>query len=705
MKKRHLILMLCLAVSLLSCVRKTDPGETVHANTPDTAVTDETTAETGPADPDESESADTEPEEITIVLGEEPEETEPETERETQNESPDTDESDETEPDDGTVRMIVPASYAEIAHLLKEAEWYGVSYEEALEMEIVETAAPTAVPQTESGIVYEAELLTESSRVYTADEMYSLTNTQLADVDEGDIVKTDGEYIYILKNSEELVILSAAGDDTAVLSRTTAAVDEEYCGWDWDGSVYLDELVNEAVKELYISGDRLGIVRTYYNWQREPERDAYRTYVDIYDVSDPVKPAYITTLGQDGVYNTSRMIGDTVWLITRHGISIEDIADPDDAKNYIPKLYGKYSDELIDCGSIVYPEEISRKSYTVISSCDLSAGKRGASKAVLGTYGRTVYMNGAHVYLADQETCETVSEPYRADAYTAVDTTTGQRTRILKLTLGDEIRTTAAVTVPGAMLNQFSMDEHNGHLRVVTTQNANTRTQLEHPSLGITNDLWKSGISRNALYIFDENLVLTGKIEDIAPDERVRSVRFTGDTGYFVTFRQVDPLFAVDLSKPDAPVIMSELKIPGFSSYLHPWDDGLLFGLGYDADAETGDVTGLKLSMFDTTDPYDVTETHKLTTAYGFSAALGNHKAILVSEARNLIGFQAESGYAVYGYDPDSGFFEKAFVEMDGYGSSDSRGLFVNDALYILLDKGCTVLDLNNFAVLAAVLY
>ncbi|MBQ8513059.1 MAG: beta-propeller domain-containing protein, partial [Clostridia bacterium] len=312
MKKALAILLFCLAACLPSCVMET--AETEPAE--DTVLPEETPAETEPASDtaqqDETKSAvpETEPEEITIVLGEDPAESD-ETEPEIPIQPPAEENPGTDEDDDGTVTMVIPASYAEINRALREADWYGVSYEEALELEIVETGAPLAVPQTESEIIYEAEEQTgnDGGRVYTADEMYSLTNTQLDDVDEGDIVKTDGEYIYILKNSEELVILSADGDDTKVLSRTTVAVDYEYCGWDWDGgNVFLDELENETAKELYISGDRLGIVRTYYNWQREPDRDENRTYLDIFDVSDPASPGYITTLGQDGLYNTSRMI-------------------------------------------------------------------------------------------------------------------------------------------------------------------------------------------------------------------------------------------------------------------------------------------------------------------------------------------------------------------------------------------------------------
>ena len=167
----------------------------------------------------------------------------------------------------------------------------------------------------------------------------------------------------------------------------------------------------------------------------------------------------------------------------------------------------------------------------------------------------------------------------------------------------------------------------------------------------------------------------------------------------------MDPLFTVDLTDPSAPVIMSELKIPGFSQYLHPWADGLLLGLGQDADVNTGWTTGLKLSMFNTGNPHDVTEQHKLKLDYGWSAALYNHKAILASESRNLIGFPADNGYAVYGYDPDSGFYQKAFIEGVNGWDGKSRGLFVGDEVYIVMQKGCTVLDMNDFSVLAVVGY
>ncbi len=115
----------------------------------------------------------------------------------------------------------------------------------------------------------------------------------------------------------------------------------------------------------------------------------------------------------------------------------------------------------------------------------------------------------------------------------------------------------------------------------------------------------------NYLYILDEKLNELSKIEDIAKDEQVYSARFIGKTGYVVTYKQTDPLFSIDLSDPKNPQIIGELKIPGFSEYLHPYGDGLLLGIGMDVD-ETGTITnGVKLSMFDISNPEDVAEVQK----------------------------------------------------------------------------------------------
>ena len=711
--KRILIATLLLIGSMTACTEKEIPAEKLPPETKaaEQGIPDETDPpETVPDDTDETLPDETEPEEITIVLGEEmPDDTEPAETEPAVTTPPETEPADT---DDGVIRMLVPDEYGQVWEALAKAEWYGLPYEEAVEKGITETMAPTveleAVPEEVMDVPASDASFAPADeapgKIYTAEEAFSRTNTQLAEIDEGDVVKTDGEYIYLLKDASELVILSAEGKDTAVLSRIGLTENAEYCGVALAGGGLNQKItVNRTANELYIEGDSLAVICSESKWKNGSyER---RTVADFYDVSDPAAPAYVTTLGQDGIYSTSRMTDGTLWLITSHSLSIDDIADPLDLESYIPGLFRKEIQTLIDPGCIVYPEVIETKVYTVITSSDMKSGTRQQSKAVLGIQSDRIYMNSASIYLADLIYYNEESEPRTEGVYTVVDHTSGTRTGLMRLDITDGIRTAAYAELPGELLNQFSMDEYNGHLRVVTTVDERSRTTFTDESWGFVNTRYNPDRRANALYILDRDLNITGKIEDIAPDEQVKSVRFMGDTGYFVTFRQVDPLFSVDLSDPESPEILGELKIPGFSQYLHPWDDGLLLGLGQDADEVTGRTTGLKLSMFNIGNPRDVSEQDKLKLAYQWSEALYNHRAVLASRSRNLIGFPADNGYAVYGYDPESGFFERAYIEMDGYWSSFSRGLFVNDGLYILLDKGCTVLDLNSFTVLASVLY
>lgn len=206
--------------------------------------------------------------------------------------------------------------------------------------------------------------------------------------------------------------------------------------------------------------------------------------------------------------------------------------------------------------------------------------------------------------------------------------------------------------------------------------------------------------------MFDENLDLIGKIDGLAKNEKVYSVRFSGDTAYFVTFRTVDPLFTVDLSDPANPVILSELKIPGFSNYLHPYSDGLLFGLGQDADERTGWTRGMKLSMFDVSDPHAVSEKHCLKLDSYSSEALYNHKAILVSAEKDLIGFPTETGYVIYGYDTEKGFYKKAETALEKlWASHDIRGLYSGDYVYIVTQDFTAVMRMADLELLTTVGY
>ncbi len=180
--------------------------------------------------------------------------------------------------------------------------------------------------------------------------------------------------------------------------------------------------------------------------------------------------------------------------------------------------------------------------------------------------------------------------------------------------------------VPGTALDQFSMDEYNGYLRVATTYD-----MVDFVS--------------NGVYVLDENLKQVGKIDGIANTEQIKSVRFMGDTGYVVTFEQTDPLFVIDLENPENPKILGELKIPGFSAYLHPVGGGLVLGVGVDGD-ENGRGEGIKVSLFDVSNPENPVEADNIILSgyrearswcYYSSEALYSHKALCYDENENVM--------------------------------------------------------------------
>ena len=246
----------------------------------------------------------------------------------------------------------------------------------------------------------------------------------------------------------------------------------------------------------------------------------------------------------------------------------------------------------------------------------------------------------------------------------------------------------AAGSVRGYLNNSFSLNEYNGYLRIVSTY------------YDSSNDDWTE---KNILTIFDENLKQVSTIDDLASGETIRSARFLEDTGYFVTFRQTDPLFRVDLSDPTAPKITGELKVSGFSSYLHFYGENLLLGIGYEADENTGETTGIKLSMFDLSDPDELKEVNRIAiSGITWAPAIDDYKSILVDAEKNLIGFYCDGRYLVYSYDSENGFermlvydfFEDDLMETAQYDTM--RGLYIGDTLYLAGDGFVVPFDLAD---------
>ena len=643
--------------------------------------------------------------------------------------NPDPGAPDTTVPDGRPVShklsVVSPADYHEVyERLTSYGNYYGGYYKKATRGDVLVEEAVAEAPAAADMAVNAMEMPaaeTESAEVggWGSDD-YSETNAQVAGIDEGDIVKTDGKYLYVLKNRTEIVILTAAGADTQVVSRFSVADgDTGYYGGlskDEYDPAKVETYKNSYAEEIYVLGDTLAVItdRNEYSsgeidgvWRYE---DRTYTNADFYDISDRWNPRYVTSEGQDGSYLTSRLKDGKLYLITRKWVYRWYDYKEEDYGSYIPMLYNAEGMRVTPVDRIFWPETTEDSDYTVISRFSMEGMTMEDSASILGA-GNTVYMSHDYLYLADTRYYEEAVGERTESVYTVTDYVYGNRTEILKLTYADGFAVVATGTVDGDLLNQFSMDEWNGNLRVVTTEWNNAYTIYEDKDYGFTNYQYKDSKQTNGLYVFDGEMNLIGALDELAQDERVYSVRFDGGVGYFVTFRQVDPLFTVDLNDPTNPTIMSALKIPGFSNYLHPWTDGLLFGLGQNADEETGRTEGMKLSMFDVSDPFGVFERDKISLDVTYSEGMYNHKAILAAPGKNLIGFPTEHGYLLYTYTTEEGFrlMNEVTIDYDDnnwwWWDTDSRGLYVGEDIYILTSQFAVVLDMNTGSMLARVGY
>ncbi len=524
----------------------------------------------------------------------------------------------------------------------------------------------------------------------STDGEHSSTNIQELGVDEGDIVKTDGENIYIL-NDQNLIIVSAEGTESKTLSVTQ--IGESWSEADENRS----EGREKCAQELYVLGDRLAVISSVSSWSESKDDDGWsytstqRTVMELYDITDPAAPRQIAEVGQDGYPLSSRVTNGRLYLLSSY--HVYDI-DENDPQTYIPRLYAGDEGMLVPAEDILLLPE-NGSAYTIVTAYDMESGSLAGSQTVLGGSG-TVYMNRNNLYIACTEYATEEGEPYTESVYAVRDCRNYSRTNIIRFDVTEGVSIVATGSVPGYLMEQFAMDEHEGYLRVVTTVNETNYTVYEDVSKGFVNYQWGEDVSGNNLYILDDALQITGSIEDLAPGEQVYSVRFDGAVGYFVTFRQVDPLFSVDLSDPAAPALLGELKIPGFSEYLHVYSSSLLFGFGMDADEETGRSETMKLSMFDVTDPVNVFERDTLVLDHHWSEALYDHNAMLIDTEKNIIGFPADSVYCLYGYSADRGFFQRAEIAFDGW-VSGARGIYVGDILYVISDT-IHLLDLNTGA-------
>lgn len=416
---------------------------------------------------------------------------------------------------------------------------------------------------------------------------YGTTNIQEDGVDEGDIIKTDGEYLYIANADHSSVsIVKADGGEMKISSEITV---DDKC----------------SVSELYISGNHLIIIGTVSESNTFIGDMLYKyetccmilqgdTFVKIYDISNRTAPKLVTEYSQQGNYSNSRMLDGKIICISTYNV---DISDKNYRKNCIPEITVNGAAEKIaaDCISVI-EENPSAKDYAIITTFDIENSKEPTSEAILGDCNE-LYASPKGLFLS--EICYDEKEITKIYRFEYTDT------GVKYMYMG---------RVSGYINDQFSMSYDGEHFRIATTVNK------------------PNGNSGNNLYILDSDMHIVGKVEDLAQGETIKSVRFVENTAYVVTFRQTDPLFVIDLSDPENPKVKGELKMPGFSEYLHPIADGLLIGVGQNG-TNTGTNGDCKVSLFDVSNPYEPKETSVVTVsdgkAYTWTPISYNHKSYI----------------------------------------------------------------------------
>lgn len=469
---------------------------------------------------------------------------------------------------------------------------------------------------------------------------FSDTNIRTEGVGEADIAKTNGTYLFVMQeNATEVSIVDARTDKLEELGKIKAS----------DGA---------QISEFYVKADKAFLFTTISKSKKDDNgEEVYlgtSTCVETYDISDVKNPKQVATTEQSGFYSSSRIVGDYIYTFSNHAVYTND--NKSDIEQYVPTANGKVMD-VVD----IYIPEFGGDQYVVITSLHIdNPGEIVDHKSILTDYG-TCYVSAENIY---------IYENIRNAALFRDDEETASGTAIRKIKYKDgKLSGVAKGTVKGWINDSFSIDEYKGNLRVVTTIEGKDATT-------------------NAVYVLNEKMEIIGEINGIAKDERVYSARLYGDTGYFVTYRETDPLFSVDFSDPKNPQIIGKLKIPGFSEYLHFYGENQLVGIGMDTDEKLGITNGVKISMFDISDPTDVKENHIYTIEDMYSSdVFWDYKAVLVDYEKNMIGFSCtdiSENYYIFSYDKEDGFH----IEMEEYVNGNSylgtRGIYVGDRFYVI---------------------
>lgn len=550
---------------------------------------------------------------------------------------------------------------------------------------------------------------TESSSSSSNTKDYSTTNIQVENVDEADIVKTDGDYIYSI--SEDNVIITDAKDPKQ--PKVVATIQSEDDDIPEDIILYKDKLVVISTK-----GNQTQ--RYYYN-------NRMNTVVKIYNITSREKPVLTKSYEMYEPYYTSRCIDNVLYVISSGNLRKED--------DEIVVGYNEDNMEKeLSVDKVKYLKDVKTTKQTLISTVDLN---NETADIKLDSYLMNIsnaYVSENAIYLLNQKYNNDSKIPIKLlfgfkgvfglEDYYEMDSESGYYTEIYKFDIKENVEYKAKTKVKGKTINQYSLDEKDNHLRIALYDNDGSRVA-----------------------IFDEDLKQIGISDNVAKGEKMYSSRFIGDKVYFVTYRTMDPLFVMDLSNETKPKVLGKLKIPGYSTYLHPYDENHIIGIGMETKevinrnsngkviSTTAKVVGMKMALFDVSNVNSPVQISSVVIGDSrtTSAILTNPKALLFSKEKSLIAipvnnysqdFEVTSsnnyetminnytkygkpynaeGYFVYNINVQDGFKLKGVITHEKtnatYYYSNSkllRGLYIDNNLYTVSETMIKVNELDS---------
>lgn len=525
----------------------------------------------------------------------------------------------------------------------------------------------------------------------TGSSDHSETNNQVSGVDEMDSVITDGLNIYSYYRQKVTISRAFTTDEEYQALEKIHEIDyqSDLCEEDqfFPSGIYVDDsylIVVGNYTSSYNCGDDTYGRYEYWYWYQNNDHPA----VKVYDIASAEK---LDEYNFDGYFKGTRKVDNNLFIITTEYLAFdnEDFL----IEENIPAYSVNGDDFSVGLNNISYVKGTTPNSFTTFYGIDLDTGEID-SEVILGDGSYNIYVSNYNIYIEG-----VIYNYYSLNDFVNIEEPYTIRTAINKISFeGNDLSFVATGYVEGNTLDQFSLDEYNGFLRVATSEGWGNNT---------VNRITTLDSNMRVISVLDKDLGETG--------ERIMSSRFVGDFGYVVTFLQMDPFYTIDLSDPYNPKIIGALKIPGFSSYLQPLDDNYMFGIGFGDN--TGGTSWIKLSVYDISDKYDPTVAFEVLLddeeyGYGFSSAAYEHKDLLIDLEKGIVAipfasydynsdneYKHTSGALVFDLDLDSGFEFNGFVSHSLNSEYDVNGYkseFIDKYLYVVSNKYISVSELSD---------